>query len=452
MLGGCSSHNQCLYVRGSPADYQYWPKNWSFAHVLNNYKNIETVVDDHLSNSYRGTNGPLRISTKQSRKNELTKHFYEACVANGYTSIEDYNTPFEQDQICSYMQFNVGIENNPNHRQDAFTTFVKPIQNQSNIEVITDVQVSRVLFKNDGETVPTAYGVEYYRHGKKYILECREEVILSAGAIGSPQILQLSGIGDKNLLQSLDIPVIKDLPGVGQELQDHLITFILYRMKQPLHVDHRNLIDVNMFVKNPLKNDRSLNDGRYYLQQYNIVFPNEIPAFNVTANTFGAESILLCPDSKGYVKINSNKHTDAPLINFNFLTEQRDVDIITEGIRRNRSIFDKLSDVVVEEVAPGRNKQSAEEIAEYIRSVAFPIFHPSGTCKMQETFDPKKSVVDQFCRVYGVNKLRVADASIMPLIVSGNTNAACLMIGDKCGEIIIQQRSQDSKLHIPSSL
>jgi len=448
MLGGCSSHNQCLYVRGSSHDYQYWPKNWSYDNILSNFKNIETVVDDDLKdNKFRGSEGPLRVSHFHSRKNKLSSEFHQACVDSGYTAITDYNRPFEQSQICSYMQFNVGLGSNKNHRQDAYTTFLKQVENQSNVEIITQAQVSRILFKHDGRSHkidPTVSGVEYYRHGKRYVIDVKEEVIVSGGAIGSPQILQLSGIGDAKHLESLGIPVVKDLPAVGKALQDHLITLVLHKMNAPLHSEHGNLVDVNMFVKNP-------SDQTNYLQMYNIMFPRPIPAFHVEAHTFGVESILLTPESQGYVKIRSNKHTDDPAINFNFLDKKRDLEIIVEGIRRIRKIMDKMGHVAVE-VAPGRDKQTFEELAEYIRNIAFPIFHPAGTCKMTESFSKQLSVVDSECRVWGVNKLRVADASIMPKIVSGNTNASSLMIGDKCAEMIIQDRCKKGRMTISSHL
>jgi choline dehydrogenase len=447
MLGGCSSHNQCLFVRGSPADFQYWPENWSYDKVLQNFKNIETVVDDDLKNyNYRGDSGPLRVSHFHSKKNVLTSHFHKACVESGYTPIVDHNIPFEHDQICSYMQFNVGLGDNKNHRQDAYSAFLKTVENQPNVEIITQAQVSRILFKYDRQIpdiTPTVSGVEYIKHGKKYIIQVREDVILCAGAIGSPQILQLSGIGDAKHLSSLNIPVIQDLPCVGQELQDHLITLVLHRMNAPLHTEHGNLVDVNMFVKDK-------RDNRYYLQMYNIMFPRAIPAFGVEGNMFGAESILLNPESRGYVKIKSNRYNDPPSIHFNFLDKKRDLEIIIEGIRRIRKIMAKLDHIVVEEIGPGKERQTDEEIAEYIKNTAFPIFHPSGTCRMTEKFDKEKSVVDSHCRVWGVNKLRVADASIMPRIVSGNTNACALMIGDKCADIIIEERSRraDIKSHL----
>lgn len=441
MLGGCSSHNQCLYVRGSPADYQYWPSNWSYSHVLNNFKNIETVMDDDLKGPFRGTNGQLKISSFHSRKNELTTHFHNACVQSGYKHVQDYNVPLpDHDQICSYMQFNVGWEDNKNHRQDAYTTFLKQVENQSNVELITQAHVSRILFKHDPSNPsiePVASGVEFYRHGKRYVIEVKEEVILSGGAIGSPQVLQLSGIGDATHLRSVGVPLVKDLPAVGKELQDHLITLVMHKMDEPLHTEHGNLVDVNMFVKN-------MSDGTYYLQMYNIMFQRGIPLFGVEPNTFGCESILLTPDSRGAVLIKTNKHTDDPAINFNFLDKERDLKIIIEGIRRIRKIIDNLENVKAQEIAPGRDKQSDEDLTEYIRNVAFPIFHPAGTCKMTQHFDKQASVVDSRCRVWGVKKLRVADASIMPRIVSGNTNAPSLMIGDKCAEIIIEDRSKSN--------
>lgn len=172
---------------------------------------------------------------------------------------------------------------------------------------------------------------------------------------------------------------------------------------------------------------------------YNICFPKEVAALRAPANSFGAESILDVPFSTGYVLIQSSDYKVQPKINHNFLKDKRDLAIIIDGIRRIRKIYEQI-DFVGEEIGPGKDRQTDEEIAEYIRDVAFPIFHPCCTCKMTEKFDYKTSVVDAQARVWGVQRLRVADAGIMPEIVSGNTHAACMMIGDKVAEMIIQGR------------
>lgn len=218
MLGGCSSINQCLYVHGSPADFDlHWPKNWSYKNVLPNYKNLETVQDPELKDSkYRGNSGPLKISNFQSKKNALAHKFFKAAVKSGYSPIDDYNKPFEQKQVCSWMQFNVTKDH---VRQDAFNTFLAPIKEHENLEIITDATVTKVLFKNDFGFAPIATGVQFVRHGKTYIVDAKEEVILCGGSIGSCHLLQLSGIGDAKLLSSVGVPVVRDLPGVGQNLQ-----------------------------------------------------------------------------------------------------------------------------------------------------------------------------------------------------------------------------------------
>jgi len=420
ILGGCSSINQCVYVRGSPNDFNYWPKKWSYENVLQNYKNIEKVNRCEYKSSFRGENGCVQVSGYESKKNELTKKLLKACEKNGY--FNDYNIPFKQEQICSPMQFNV-VEKYPDYRFDTFTSFIKPLieVGRNNFTLKTKIIVKKILFKQK-----RAIGVQCISNNKTFNLYCNKEIIISCGAINTPKLLQLSGIGDKKLLCKLGIDPVENLPAVGQNLQDHLATFVFYKLKNKLPQDHNNLIDVNMFVKGK--------DGRYPLMMYSITFPKDVPYFGAKKNWYGAESILNIPHSKGYTHIQSNNFQDDPVINYKYLDSKKDYAILIDGIERIRKIFDDVS-FVTKEVKPGKNV----DLIEYIKNNSYSLCHPCGTCKMTEAFDLNNSVVDSKCRVWNIEGLRIADASIMPEIMSGNLNATCMMIGDKCAEFIIKK-------------
>ena len=427
MLGGNSSINQCLFVRGSPDDFNYWPSLWSYENVLENYKNIETVECNKKYNpEFRGNCGPVRVSSYQSEKNKLARDFLDAAVENGYTPIQDYNEPFEEEEICSFMQYNISPRY-PNYRWDSFSSFLEPIlsANPGNISLKTNAHVKRVLVKNKRTT-----GVEYVHQGMTFIAKARREVILCCGAINTPKLLQLSGIGDKKLMKKLNIPLVHHLPAVGKNLQDHLVVFVFYKLKEKLPDDHTNLVDVNMFVKGQ--------DGRYPLQMYSICFPKDVEEFNAKNIWYGAESILNIPYSKGSVEIQDDNYLSNPKIDYNYLSDKRDYDIIINGIRRLRNIFQSMSSVQGE-AQPGIEFQTDKELIPYIQKNAYSICHCSCTCKMTEEFDESQSVVNPFSKVWGIEGLRIADASIMPEIMSANLNATCMMIGDRVGDFIIQE-------------
>lgn len=208
------------------------------------------------------------------------------------------------------MQFNVDEKNT---RLDIYSAFLKPLICQSNLELITEAQATKINFKTYN-SAPKVSSIEFVKHGKTYLVEIKEELILCCGAIHSPHLLQLSGIGDAELLAKHGIPVVRDLPAVGENLQDHLICFSKYELKVPLPKEHANLIDVNLFVKDP-------SDGRYYLQMYNIIFPRT--TLGIKGGTFCAESIVNCPESTGNVRIQSSNPFDRPLVDLNFLESKK---------------------------------------------------------------------------------------------------------------------------------
>lgn len=422
LLGGTSNINQCLFVRPSPADFDYWPSNWSYNNVLDNYKNIEDVQPwGFYDPKYRGSiytsdksvTSYLRtpVSFYQSFKNPLAQELYNSCINTGYHPIIDYNTPFKEKEICSFMQFNVS-PTYPNMRWDSYTTYIKPIYGKLiNLHVMKNTMIVKILFKDN-----IAIGCETDKGHKIY----GTEIILSCGSINTPKLLQLSGIGDKYLLRDKGIPIIMNLPAIGRNLQDHIAIFVMYKLNRPLISE--NLIDINIFVKD--------NKGRYPLQLYSIGFPKDTPAFNTKANWYGMESILNNPYSTGYIHISSSNPYDDPIIDYQYLSDSRDYIPIIDGIYRIQKIFKDIKFV------SGPASIIPDNISSYIKNNIYSLCHASGTCKMTEKFNINESVVDSQCRIWGLQNIRIADASIIPTIVSANTNATCLMIGDKCARII----------------
>ncbi|MEX3959710.1 GMC family oxidoreductase [Trinickia sp. EG282A] len=449
VLGGSSSLNGLLYVRGQREDYDRWAelgnRGWGYADVLPYFKKSED--QERGADAYHGVGGPLKVSDLRLRR-PIADRFIAAAQEIGIPFNPDYN---------GARQEGVGYFQQTAHNGFRWSTakgFLKPARARPNLQVHTRAQVCRILFRG-----ATAIGVEYLHNGERKSVHVRAEVIVAAGAIGSPQILQLSGIGPAKLLQRVGVPVRVDLPGVGQNLQDHLQVRLVFRTRERTLNDEVNhplrkawiamqyalwrtgpltlaASQVVIFTRSSPGVDRP--DIQFHMQPLSADKPGE------GAHPFSAFTSSVCqlrPFSRGHVEICAADPLRYPLIHANYLSDQRDHPIVIGAIKVARRIAaaPSLAPQIVSEFTPGPEYQSDAELLEAARRFSQSIYHPAGTCKMGR--DPL-AVVDDRLRVHGVSRLRVVDASIMPELVSGNTNAPVIMIAEKASDMILDDHRQ----------
>lgn len=445
VLGGSSSLNGLLYVRGQAEDYDRWEalgnKGWSFKDVLPYFKKSED--QERGEDEYHGVGGPLKVSDLRLRR-PIADYFIKAAEQIGIPYNHDYNGK-DQEGVSYFQQTAY-----KGFRWSTAKGFLRPARKRSNLTVLTKAQTTRIVFEGD-----TAVGVEYIKGGTKQIARADEEVVLSAGAIGSPQILQLSGVGPKALLDRVGVPVVKDLPGVGQNLQDHLQIRLVFKTSQRTLNDEVNNIfkqalvgiqyiltrtgpltlaasQVAVFTKSQPDVDRP--DIQFHMQPLSADKPGE------GAHKFSAFTSSVCqlrPHSRGHLEIKSSDPLEYPAIHPNYLSDERDCEVAVNSIKVARAISEApaLALHILDEYVPGRQYQTDEELLEAARNHSQTIYHPTSTCKMGHD---DMAVVDDRLRVHGVKNLRVADASIMPEIVSGNTNAPTIMIAEKCADMMLK--------------
>ena len=445
VLGGSSSLNGLLYVRGQREDYDRWRElgneGWGFDDVLPYFKKSED--QENGADEYHGVGGPLKVSNLRLRR-EVAERFIAAAEESGIPRNPDYNGASQEGvayfQQTAYKGF----------RWSTARAFLGPAKNRPNLEIRTRAHVVGLTF--DGRRVT---GVEYKRRGEMFSATARAEVVLSAGAIGSPQILQCSGVGDGALLQKLGIPVVHELRGVGQSLQDHLQVRLVYKTSMRTLNDEVNNPLQKMWIglqyllsrTGPMtlaasqvaiftRSDPSLNrpDIQFHMQPLSADKPGDGPH---RFSAFTASVCQLRPESRGSVSIVSPDPMVYPRIDPHYLSTERDRQVAIAGVKLARRIVDApaIRSCIVDEFVPGRAYQTEDELLHAVRLYSQTIYHPTSTCKMGG--DPL-AVVDHRLRVRGIDGLRVADASIMPEIVSGNTNAPTIMIGEKASDMIIE--------------
>ena len=446
VLGGSSSINGLVYVRGHRADYDIWRQmgnlGWGFDDVLPYFRKSED--QQRGDDPFHGVGGPLAVSDPTDR-HVLCDAFVAAAGECGYPANDDFNGP-EQEGF-GYLQFN----HRRGRRASAATAYLKPARRRSNLKIETGAHVTRVLF--DGTR---ATGVAYVRKGKSCVAHAGSEVILSGGAINSPQLLQISGVGSPELLRQHDIDVVHALPGVGANLQDHYNARLVYRCRQP--------VTLNDVVGHPV---RAVTEGlRYAFARrgfltmgasyaagfYRQDAASATPDIQVGLALFSTDRAgtklhpfsgfslivrLLRPDSRGKVVIESADPMRAPAIRPNYLAVQRDAELLVGGLRTARRIADApaMQAFADGEYAPGADCASDEDMLDFVRRRGGTSYHPVGTCRMGSGDD---AVVDARLRVHGLERLRVVDASVMPQIISGNTNAPTIMIGEKAADMILE--------------
>ena len=421
MIGGCHSHNASAWVRGHPSDFDRWAYSgcpgWSWNDVLPIFKSIEDwqgPVSEH-----RGVGGPMYV-TPPVDPNPLATAFIEGGRSVGLPVLDDIN----DSEMLGVGYFNFTVKDGK--RFSVVDGYLRPAMERSNLTIILHAKTDRLLLQGD-----RCVGVEYRRDGKVHSAMVTKEVILSAGVIGSPRILLLSGIGPSQQLKSLGIPVVLDLPGVGENLQDHpLLAGIVYECRGDLPPTRNNGAESTLWWKS---DSRLLGPD---LQPVFIEFPLATPELAARLpheRCYTISPSVVRPESRGTVRIVSSNPEIAPEIDVNFMSRDADVRKMLVAIELCREIgassaFDSFR---AREVMPGPLSQ--HEMINFIRNSVSTYFHPTSTCAMGHT---ELSVVDHELKVHGVDGLRIADASIMPTVTSGNTNAPSVMIGEKAAILI----------------
>jgi len=458
VLGGSSSINAMVYIRGQHADFDDWKAmgntGWGWDDVLPYFKRSET--NEAGTNDYRGGGGPLHVSSVDKHAHPLCQNYFRACEQAGFKFNPDFNGA-DQEGVGHYQ-----ITTRDGFRMSTARAFLSRANKRSNVTVLTKAHTKRVILDGNRAT-----GVVYDKGGREHTVRARREVILSAGAVNTPQILMLSGIGDGAELQAKGIAPAIHSPAVGKNLQDHLGLDYLYRSKVPtlnqqLYPWWGKLAQGIRYMLTrggPLS--ISLNQGGGFVKsnpdcarpnmqlyfspvsytkapkgQRPLMNPDPFPGF-----LFGMQPTR--PSSRGHMELRSTDPYDTMAIHPNSLSTEHDCREMIEGCRLLRKIAASpaLQEVIETEMTPGPEVQSDEQMLEDVRNRCSTVFHPVSTCRMGT--DPTTNVVDPRLKVYGVDGLRVVDASIFPTVTSGNTNAPAIMVGEKGADLILEDARSD---------
>ncbi len=452
-LGGSSSTNAMAYVRGNREDYNDWHRlgndGWSYDDVLPYF--IKSENNEQIHNRFHGNDGLLNVSFAKGFETPFSDAFIEACQQCGIPKNEDYNGAIQEG--VGRLQFN--IKNYKRH--SAASAFLKPVLSRKNLKVLTNAPIGKIIIEND-----RAVGVEVMKKsGESESIYATKEVILSAGAFASPQLLMLSGIGNKDELKQNGIACKLELPGVGKNLQDHLFMGVGALSKQALGQNHhikphyqlKGLLEYFLFNKgiftiSPLESaaffmtDESPDRVDYQFHFASLQIGGDYTTDMYDMNTFPRNDgftilpTLLRPESRGYVTLKNNNPWDAPIIQPNFLSAEKDVRVLLKATKKAIEVIqsEAFSRYRQEMISPP-DISSDEQILLHIQKQLETVYHPVGTCKMG---NDEMSVVDSELRVKNIEGLRVIDASIMPTIVSGNTNAPVYMIAEKGADMILK--------------
>jgi choline dehydrogenase len=454
VMGGSSSVNGMIWVRGEPAEYDTWRdggcEGWGYDDVLPYLKRIESYAGGGAT---RGREGPVHISDASAET--LGDAFHAACVQAGIPPTADYNGM--QYEGVGHLQFNTRRGRRVGGRE----AYLNPAKGRANLVIRGTARVGRILIENSRAT-----GVEFTAQGLRHIARARREVVICAGAVQSPQLLELSGIGHRERLAELGIACAAHLPGVGENCRDHLHTRVSFECTRP--------ITLNDIMSNPLrqawmglqyltrrqghmavctatvhalaKTDPALDRPDVKIQMHNLSaedprHPNKLVLDKFPG--FGIGTFALRPYSTGSVHITSADSEAPPAIAANYLSDPRDVQTSIAALRLARRIAAQpaLAALIVREVRPGPDAQSDEALLAHIAKLGATSYHPVGTCKMGHD---DMAVVDTQLRVRGIAGLRVADASVMPTMVSSNTNAPSMMIGERCADFLLRAAGDNS--------
>jgi choline dehydrogenase-like flavoprotein len=439
VLGGSSSMNAMIYIHGNPADYNRWRDlgnpGWGFDEVLPYFKRAEN--QQRGASEFHGVGGPLDVCDLRD-KHPLARAFLAAAEEIGFARNDDFNGASQEG--AGFYQ----VTQRRGRRWSAADAYLRPALYRHNLKIETRAHASEILFDKH-----RAIGVRYFHDGALNEARAAREIVLAGGTINSPQLLLLSGIGPADSLRKLGIEVAADLPGVGGNLQDHLVMVVEYECTKPITLETtenlRNYLRFLFFGSGPLtsnvaeagiftktRSDARASDlqvlfGPCYYQKHGFDPPS--------GHRYSIGPTLIAPCSRGTISLRSTNPLDAPLIRANYLSEDADMRVLIEGVKISRRIGEARAFAPYREAEthPGAVIKSDAEIAASIRATAETLYHPVGTCKMGTD---AMAVVDARLRVRGVEGLRVADASVMPEIIAGNTNAPVVMIAEKAADII----------------
>lgn len=446
VLGGSSSINGMIWQRGNPMDYERWSKDqgmetWDYAHCLPYFKRMENCLADP-KNPFRGDSGPLQLE-RGPVKSPLFNAFFKATVEAGYPRTDDVNG-FRQEGFAAFDR-NV----RRGRRLSAARAYLYPVLKRPNLTVKTRAMVTRVIFEGT-----RAVGVEVIIKGKKQVIQA-QEVVLCGGAINTPQILQLSGVGNASELEALGIPVVKDLPGVGANLQDHLEVYVQYSCKKPVSMQpmlkfwRRPFIGAQwLFLRKGPGATNHFEAGGFARSNSTVKYPNLMFHFlplairyDGTARSSGhGYQVHVGPmysDARGTIKIKSQDPFEKPALRFNYLSTQQDKQEWIEAIHVARNILTQsaMDEFNGGETSPGSAVSTDEEILDWVRKDGETALHPSCSAKMGTD---AMSVVDpKTMKVHGVEGLRVADASVFPYVTNGNIYAPVMMVAEKAADLIL---------------
>jgi choline dehydrogenase len=448
VLGGTSSINGMVYMRGTPTDYDNWRQRgcegWDWENVLSFFKKAEN--QERGADEFHGVGGPLRVSNPV--RTPLGDAMVQAAVEAGIPENSDFNGATQEG--VGYYQTTTANR----ARWSAAKAYLKPARQRANLVVATNAHATRILIENG-----RAVGVEYRTPEGLQTARCRGEIVVSGGVYGSPQLLQLSGLGPAALLQEFGVAVVRDMPGVGAHLHDHFNTYLVWRCSQPVTVNDLanssarklkagvqyfltrtgHLSNAGIYAGAFVKSDPRLEQPDLQINMFGWSAYERLRA-GIKPHPFSAftmSPVHLRPEGRGTVKIKSPDPLAPPAIQFNFLASDYDFQALIYGTRLSRQIAAQpaLKPFVMEEVIPGESCASDEQLIEEIRVRGVTNQHPVGTCRMGHEVD---AVVDPRLRVHGIKGLRVADASIMPQVPGGNTNAPSIMIGEKCAAMVLE--------------
>ncbi|WP_137111333.1 GMC family oxidoreductase [Rhodobacter sp. SY28-1] len=450
ILGGSSSINAMVYIRGHKADYDDWGVNpgWGWEECLSAYKAMED--NEAGADDWRGQGGPLFVSANRAGLHPLVGMYLQACEQAGLAPTADFNGA-RQEGAGIYQMTIKGAR-----RNSAARAFLRPAMKRSNLRVVTGALATRVVIEGG-----RAVGVEYRRGDETRVLRARGEVILAGGAINSPQLLQLSGIGPGALLQGLGIPVIRDNANVGDHLSDHQGINYTWAMKVPTYNDElrpwwgKLRAGMQYFLGGGGPLAKSINHAggffrtrpdldrpnmQLYFQAFSTLIPREGERPLLTPDPWSGLSIGLSncrPTSRGHIRLRTGRAEDHPVITANAFLTNHDVEEMLAAVKFLRKVAAQpaMAALVKEELRPGPKVQSDEELIHDFRARSGTVYHPSCTCRMGP--DASSSVVDAGLRVHGLGGLRVIDASAFPNIIAGNTNAPAMLMGWKGAERVL---------------
>ena len=449
VLGGTSSINGMIYMRGTGADYDHWRQlgneGWDYESVLPYFRKAED--NENGANEFHGAGGPLRVSN-QPYKWEIAEALLAACQQAGIPYNPDFNGATQEG--CGYYQ----TTTKDKRRWSAAAAYLTEAKKRPNLTIVTRAHATRVLFEGK-----RAVGVEYLTPRGLRVARVGREVIVSGGAYGSPQLLQLSGVGPAAHLQEMAVDVVHDLPGVGSNLQDHFNTYCTYRISRNLSLNSLSYSFVDrmvagakyvflksgpmsgngMYVGALIRSDKRLErpDIQLNMSAWSTVDRTRDGIISHPFPGISISPVHLRPDGRGSVRLRSNDPLAPPEIKFNFLKSDYDIQALIAGMRAARSIVRQqaMQKLTVEETAPGVHVRTEEDMIADIRQRGVSNLHPVGSCGMGQG---PGAVVDPRLRVHGIAGLRVVDASVMPAIIAGNTNAPTIMIAEKASDMILQ--------------